>query len=99
MLYPNALPRFLLAVNWGKKVDREEAEKLMEGWAEFPAALDYLQLLDVQYASPIVRAFAVGKLNGMSDEQLSEVMLQLVQVLKFEPHYDTSLCRLLLRRR
>ena len=25
-------------------------------------------------------------------------MLQLVQVLKFEPHYDTALCRFLLRR-
>ena len=70
----------------------------MYKWATFPNPLDYLQLLDVSYACPTVRAFAVKNLNHMTDEQLSEVMLQLVQVLKFEPHYDTSLCRFLLRR-
>jgi phosphatidylinositol-4,5-bisphosphate 3-kinase len=96
--YPTALPTLLLAVDYGDRNQVVEAESLMEEWAESENPLDALQLLDVRYASPKVREYAVRMLNVMTDEELSEVMLQLVQVLKFEPHYDTALCRFLLRR-
>ena len=96
--YPNALPKLLMAIDYGNRDEVLEAENYMEDWALSTNPLDALQLLDIRYASPKVRAYAVKQLNMMCDEELSEVMLQLVQVLKFEPHYDTALCRFLLRR-
>ncbi len=45
-----------------------------------------------------MRAFAVTCLESLPDEQLEVYMLQLVQVLKFEPFHDSSLARFLLRR-
>ncbi|GMH59411.1 hypothetical protein TL16_g02825 [Triparma laevis f. inornata] len=96
--FPSALPTLLMACDYGNRSQVLEAEALMEEWEETSNPLDALQLLDVRYASPKVREYAVRMLNIMTDEELSEIMLQLVQVLKFEPHYDTALCRFLLRR-
>jgi len=96
--FHSALPAFLNSVDYSNSEQVYEAETLMEEWEETPNPLDALQLLDVRYASPKVREYAVRTLNIMTDEELSEIMLQLVQVLKFEPHYDTALCRFLLRR-
>jgi hypothetical protein len=57
-----------------------------------------LFLLDARFPDPKLRAFAVRSLESLSDFALSELMLQLVQVLKFEPSHDSCLGRFLLRR-
>jgi hypothetical protein len=57
-----------------------------------------LQRLDVKYGDPVVREFAVRQLDRLNDSQLNEVMLQLTQVLKYEPDHDSPLARMLLRR-
>jgi hypothetical protein len=57
-----------------------------------------LFLLDAKFPDPKLRAFAVRSLDTLSDFTLSELMLQLVQVLKFEPSHDSCLGRFLLRR-
>jgi len=57
-----------------------------------------LFLLDARFPDPKLRAFAVRSLDTLSDFTLSELMLQLVQVLKFEPSHDSCLGRFLLRR-
>ena len=57
-----------------------------------------LELLDCKYADPEVRKKAVEWLNQMSDEDMGQYMLQLVQTLKYEPYLDNPLARLLLRR-
>jgi len=57
-----------------------------------------LELLDCKYADPLVRNQAVDWLNQMSDEDMGQYMLQLVQTLKYEPYLDNPLARLLLRR-
>ena len=44
-----------------------------------------LELLDCKYADPTVRRRAVEWLEGMSDEDLAQYLLQLVQTLKYEP--------------
>ena len=80
--FPSALPALLNSVDYGNREQVHEAEALMEEWEETANPLDALQLLDVRYASPKVREYAVRTLNIMTDEELSEVMLQLVQVLK-----------------
>ena len=57
-----------------------------------------LYLLDSRFPDPKLRAYAVRCLDAFNDYEMSQVMLQLVQVLKFEPAHDTALCRFLLRR-
>ena len=57
-----------------------------------------LELLDCKYADPLVRSKAVEWLDKMSDEDMGQYMLQLVQTLKYEPYLDNPLARLLLKR-
>ena len=45
-----------------------------------------------------MRAYAVHCLEKLDDEELSQYLLQLCQVLKFEPFLDSALSRFLLRR-
>lgn len=49
-------------------------------------------------AHPQVRAYAVSRLEKLTDAQLQTYLLQLTQVLKFEPFVDSALARFLLRR-
>ena len=58
-----------------------------------------LELLDCKYADLRVRAQAVTWLdNTLSDEELGQYLLQLVQTLKYEPYLDNPLAQLLLKR-
>lgn len=45
----------------------------------------------------MVREFAVRQIDLLPDHELAEVLLQLVQVLKYEPYHDSPLARMLLR--
>ena len=95
--YPEALPKFLQSVRWDDCMGVEEAYLLMDKWRA-PEPLDALQLLDVNFPDPKVRAYAVQCLERMDDEELRQYMLQLTQVLKFESFLDSALARFLLRR-
>ena len=92
-----SLPQFLTAVNWGDRDQVSEAYALLHVW-ERPDPLTALQLLDNNFPDPMVRAYAVSCLSAMEDEQLGQYMLQLTQVLKYEPFLDSALARFLLRR-
>lgn len=94
---PHALPKFLAAVNWGDRDQVSEAYALLHVW-EPPDPLTALQLLDNNFPDPKVRAFAVSCLSAMDDDKLGQYMLQLTQVLKYEPFLDSALARFLLRR-
>eukprot|EP01029_Cantina_marsupialis_P008233 TRINITY_DN195920_c0_g1_i3.p1 TRINITY_DN195920_c0_g1~~TRINITY_DN195920_c0_g1_i3.p1 ORF type:complete len:430 (+),score=144.77 TRINITY_DN195920_c0_g1_i3:98-1387(+) len=95
--FAKALPVFLRSVPWNDYDSVQEAYRLLREWAEI-SPIDALQLLDAQFPDPKVRAYAVEKLESLSDEDLSVYMLQLTQVLKFEPFIDNALSRFLLRR-
>jgi hypothetical protein len=47
-----------------------------------------LELLDCKFPDPFVRSRAVEWLSFMSDEDLAQYLLQLVQTLKYEPNLD-----------
>uniref|UniRef100_A0A5F8HDP2 phosphatidylinositol-4,5-bisphosphate 3-kinase n=1 Tax=Monodelphis domestica TaxID=13616 RepID=A0A5F8HDP2_MONDO len=64
----------------------------------FDKVREALELLDFNYPDQYVREYAVGCLKQMSDEELSQYLLQLVQVLKYEPFLDCALSRFLLDR-
>lgn len=93
-----ALPPFLhWAVSWGDRDAVAEVYTLLLKWRRPPPAVA-LRLLDSSVPDPKVRAFAVNALSAIGDDDLRMVLLQLVQLIKFEPFTDSALARLLLRR-
>ncbi|KAG5483263.1 hypothetical protein LSCM1_04804 [Leishmania martiniquensis] len=94
---PQAMAKVLSAVNWLMPFDVYEAHCLLRRWRPL-AAFDALQLLDAQYADLAVREQAVEYIDEMSDYELRGCILQLVQVLKYEPYHYSALARFLLRR-
>lgn len=94
---PNILPRLLDAVNWGSRDHITQVYLLLKDWPQV-SPHTALELLDCKYADPIIRQKAVEWLNAMTDEDMGQYMLQLVQTLKYEPYLDNPLARLLLRR-
>ena len=94
---PEYLPKFLLSVDWFSEDQVSESHKLLYYWTT-PTYVQALQLLDQKYPDPRVRAYAVQLLGSLADEELHAFLLQLVQLLKFEPFFDGALIRFLLRR-
>jgi len=95
---PDILPRFLDAVKWNSRDDVTQLYLLLEKWPKV-SARTALELLDCKYADPRVRYHAVQWLGeAMSDEDIAQYLMQLVQTLKYEPHLSNSLSNLLLRR-
>lgn len=97
MKYPNTLRSILLSVRWNDAEFIRQVHCLLSQWPllePYPA----LELLDCQFADEKVRTFAVKCLEPLSNEEVVELMLQFVQVLKYEPYHDSSLARFLLHR-
>ncbi|XP_062522263.1 phosphatidylinositol 4,5-bisphosphate 3-kinase catalytic subunit gamma isoform-like isoform X2 [Corticium candelabrum] len=92
--YPDALPKYLLSVKWSDLHNVLEAQKLLEEWKQ-PISLE---LLDYHFADENVRCCAVKRLQQLHNDELQLYLLQLVQVLKFEPYNDNPLVRFLLTR-
>lgn len=58
-----------------------------------------MELLDFNYPDRIVRSFAVTCLEKyLTDDKLSQYLIQLVQVLKYEQYLDNLLVRFLLKK-
>ncbi|KAK2090398.1 Phosphatidylinositol 4,5-bisphosphate 3-kinase catalytic subunit beta isoform [Saguinus oedipus] len=98
--FPQSLPKLLLSIKWNKLEDvaqRDLLQALLQIWPKLPPR-EALELLDFNYPDQYVREYAVGCLRQMSDEELSQYLLQLVQVLKYEPFLDCALSRFLLER-
>ena len=94
---PDILPRLLDAVRWNSRDDITQAYILLTEWPKV-SSQTALELLDCKYGDPVVRKLAVGWISDMSDEDLSQYLLQLVQTLKYEPYLENTLNRLLLKR-
>ena len=94
---PKNLSLLALSCNWSYREDVLEMYRLIQKCAPMDP-YSALYLLDNRFPDPKLRAYAVRCLGELSDMTMSQLMLQLVQVLKFEPSHDSSLCRFLLRR-
>ncbi|XP_055503911.1 phosphatidylinositol 4,5-bisphosphate 3-kinase catalytic subunit gamma isoform-like [Leucoraja erinacea] len=98
-LYSRPLPIFLATVQWGDRSVVQEVHWLFHRWQ--PQQLDLavaLELLGADVADREVRKLAVRRLEGLDNDHLLRYLLQLVQVLKFEPYHDSSLARFLIGR-
>ncbi|KNE56070.1 hypothetical protein AMAG_01912 [Allomyces macrogynus ATCC 38327] len=94
---PESLPKLLLAANWDLLADVIEVYRLLQIWR--PISIETaLLLLDGQFCDDEVRRFAVQTLAILADSELEDYLLQLVQALSFEQHFDSALARFLLNR-
>lgn len=58
-----------------------------------------MELLDCNFPDPMIREFAVKCLEKyLTDDKLSQYLIQLVQVLKYEQYLDNPLARFLLKK-
>lgn len=94
---PKALCKFLLAVDWMRPAAVHEAHVLLQRWAPL-SSLDALEMLDARYADTKVRQYAIDRIDKMKDNELKGIVLQLVQVLKYEPYHYSALARLLIKK-
>ncbi|XP_054714105.1 phosphatidylinositol 3-kinase catalytic subunit type 3-like [Uloborus diversus] len=78
-----ALTKFLKCVNWKIQSEEKQALDLLARWQAMDVE-DALELLSPQYTHPLVRKYAVTRLNQAPDEDLLMYLLQLVQALKYE---------------
>lgn len=95
--YPESLSKLLLVTKWNKHEDVAQIVALLRKWSDLPA-LYALELLDYSFPDPHVRSFTIRCLKKLCDNELFQYLLQLVQVLKYEPYLDCDLTSFLLER-
>uniref|UniRef100_A0A3Q3E2A0 Phosphatidylinositol-4,5-bisphosphate 3-kinase, catalytic subunit delta n=1 Tax=Hippocampus comes TaxID=109280 RepID=A0A3Q3E2A0_HIPCM len=95
--YPENLSKLLLITKWNKREDVIQMVSLLRNWPELPA-IPALELLDYSFPDPAVRSFTIRCLRKLSDDELLQYLIQLVQVLKYESYLDCDLTTFLLER-
>lgn len=95
--HPEALPKLLLTTKWNKHEDVAQMVYLLQKWPELPV-LTALELLDFNYPDRYVGMFTMNCLRKLTNEELCQYLLQLVQVLKYESYLDCELTIFLLER-
>ncbi|KAG2468424.1 PK3CA kinase, partial [Polypterus senegalus] len=95
---PEILPKLLLSVKWNSRDEVAQMYCLLKDWPLMKPELA-LELLDCNFPDPVVRDFALKCLvKGLTDDKLSQYLLQLVQVLKYEQYLDNPLARFLIKK-
>ncbi|KAG7227085.1 hypothetical protein INR49_022432 [Caranx melampygus] len=95
--YPESLSKLLLITKWNKREDVVQMVSLLKNWPDLPA-IHALELLDYSFPDPAVRSFTIRCLKKLSDAELLQYLIQLVQVLKYESYLDCDLTTFLLER-
>uniref|UniRef100_H2YQZ6 phosphatidylinositol 3-kinase n=1 Tax=Ciona savignyi TaxID=51511 RepID=H2YQZ6_CIOSA len=93
----NSLPKVLQAVDAASLDSVVDMHALLNKWPAISVEVA-LELLDSQHVDEKVRSLAVKTLKCLSNNKLLAYLLQLTQVLKFEPYHDSALARFLLTR-
>ncbi|XP_055279253.1 phosphatidylinositol 4-phosphate 3-kinase C2 domain-containing subunit alpha isoform X2 [Moschus berezovskii] len=95
--HPNCLPKVLAsAPNW-KWVNLAKTYSLLQQWPPLHP-LTALELLDSKFADQEVRSLAVTWIEAISDDELTDLLPQFVQALKYEIYLNSSLVHFLLSR-
>ena len=93
-----SLDLFLASIPWTKPGALQLSYQLLDRWAVLDHPLEAIRLLNKNHLEPKFREHAVRTLHQLSDSELAEVLLQLVQSLKHELTHDSALARFLLVR-
>jgi hypothetical protein len=91
------IPKLLLACRYDDRAQVQQMRRELRSWPLLRPELA-LEILDASFADPLVRQYAVVCVDQFSDSQLSDILLQLVQALKYESAHNSALARMLLRR-
>ncbi|CAB1325859.1 unnamed protein product [Coregonus sp. 'balchen'] len=95
---PEILPKILLAVKWNSRDEVAQMYCLLKDWPAIKPE-QAMELLDCNFPDPRIRDFAVKCLEKyLTDDRLSQYLIQLVQVLKYEQYLDNPLARFLLKK-
>ncbi|XP_049636939.1 phosphatidylinositol 4-phosphate 3-kinase C2 domain-containing subunit alpha [Suncus etruscus] len=95
--YPSCLPKVLASTpNW-KWANLTKIYSLLQQWPPLPP-LTAFELLDSKFADQEVRSLAVNWIEPISDDELTDLLPQFVQALKYEIYLNSSLVRFLLSR-
>uniref|UniRef100_A0A667Z5W5 phosphatidylinositol-4,5-bisphosphate 3-kinase n=1 Tax=Myripristis murdjan TaxID=586833 RepID=A0A667Z5W5_9TELE len=95
---PEILPKILLAVKWNSRDEVAQMYCLLKDWPAIKPE-QAMELLDCNFPDPMIREFAVKCLEKyLTDDRLSQYLIQLVQVLKYEQYLDNPLARFLLKK-
>ncbi|CAG7732141.1 unnamed protein product [Allacma fusca] len=95
---PGSLPRLVGVVKWSCRETVAQFYELLRFWPAIPMNTA-LSLLDCKTADIYVREFAVRNLDAsLPDSDVLDLLLQLVQSLKYEPYLQSTLIMFLLRR-
>lgn len=89
---------FLASIPWSKQAALQFSYLALDRYAQPAQPLDAIRLLSKNHLEPRFREHAVRILHRLSDSELAEVLLQLVQSLKHELSHDSALARFLLVR-
>uniref|UniRef100_A0A4W5PJ28 Phosphatidylinositol-4,5-bisphosphate 3-kinase catalytic subunit alpha n=1 Tax=Hucho hucho TaxID=62062 RepID=A0A4W5PJ28_9TELE len=84
--------------NYLKKKSLFQMYCLLKDWPAIKPE-QAMELLDCNFPDPMIRDFAVKCLEKyLTDDRLSQYLIQLVQVLKYEQYLDNPLARFLLKK-
>ena len=92
-----ALPFVILSVDFTNRGQVQKLYGLLCEWDRL-SPVEAMELLDYRFSDYRVRQYAVRVLENLSDSELTELLLQLVQVLKYESFHRSPLSIFLLRR-
>uniref|UniRef100_A0AAQ4QY37 phosphatidylinositol-4,5-bisphosphate 3-kinase n=1 Tax=Gasterosteus aculeatus aculeatus TaxID=481459 RepID=A0AAQ4QY37_GASAC len=95
--FHESLSKLLLVTKWNRHEDVVQMVSLLRNWPDLPA-IHALELLDYSFPDPAVRSFTIACLRKLSDDELLQYLIQLVQVLKYESYLDCDLTTFLLER-
>jgi phosphatidylinositol-4,5-bisphosphate 3-kinase len=94
---PALLPFVIASVNYRDSTRVSEVPLILRSFSPLPP-MDALTFLDAKYADPVVRGYAVDRLELFRDDEIMLFLLQFVQALKYELYDDSPLARFLIRR-
>lgn len=95
---PISLPKVIQSVDWSEYTHVQEIHRLLKSWKQFEDPRLALELLDCEVQDRVTREYAISILDKISDFDLSNIMLQLVEIVKFEHHHFSPFVCFLLRR-
>ncbi|XP_069808018.1 phosphatidylinositol 4,5-bisphosphate 3-kinase catalytic subunit delta isoform-like [Dendropsophus ebraccatus] len=95
--HPEWLAKLLLTTKWKCHVHVAQMICLLQSCSEISVS-SALELLGSRFPDPYVEMFAVRCLQRLTDENLSSLLLQLVQVLKTKPYLYNEVSAFLLER-
>eukprot|EP01114_Cavostelium_apophysatum_P004665 TRINITY_DN1499_c0_g1_i3.p1 TRINITY_DN1499_c0_g1~~TRINITY_DN1499_c0_g1_i3.p1 ORF type:complete len:1359 (-),score=404.78 TRINITY_DN1499_c0_g1_i3:3-4079(-) len=95
---PNSVVKFVWCIPWGDCEKVQQAYSLIQKWPVLESPVNALELLKPRFIDKKIREYTVRNLQQLTDTELSDYLLQLIQALKHEIHHDSPLARFLLHR-